>query len=61
MNTLFWLLFLSSPALWSSQKEHLDFTINTELSRTSADKDQRTGAHYTGFKLAALAPCAFQD
>ena len=43
------------------QKEHFEFTISTKLSCTSADEDQRAGAHYTGFKVAALAPRAVED
>ena len=43
------------------KKEHLESTITTKLSCTSADKDQRAGAYYTDLKVAELAPRAVQD
>lgn len=27
----------------------------------SSDEDQAAGSHYTPFRIAALAPCVFQD
>ena len=47
-------------ALWSSQKEYSKSSIITKLSRKRAGKDQRAGAHYTSFRVTALAPRLLQ-
>jgi len=37
------------------------YADDTQLYIAVSPEDQRAGTHYTSFKIAALAPCAFQD
>uniref|UniRef100_A0A8C7WRW4 Reverse transcriptase domain-containing protein n=1 Tax=Oryzias sinensis TaxID=183150 RepID=A0A8C7WRW4_9TELE len=52
---------IANPALWSSQNKDSKSSTTAKFSSKRVDEDQGARTHYTGLRIAALAPCAIQN